>query len=43
MPRKPKKPCSYPGCPELIEDGSYCKKNIKEMLIDTMKNIEEFH
>lgn len=26
MPRKPKKPCPYQGCPELIEDGSYCKK-----------------
>lgn len=31
MPRKPKKPCSYPGCPELIEDGSYCKKHQKDV------------
>ena len=23
MPRKPKRPCSYPGCPELTE-GRYC-------------------
>lgn len=31
MPRKPKKPCSYPGCPELIEDGSYCKKHQRDV------------
>lgn len=30
MPRKPKKPCSYPGCPELVESGqSYCEKHRK--------------
>ncbi len=23
MPRKPKRPCSFPGCPELT-DGRYC-------------------
>lgn len=23
MPRKPKRPCSYPGCPKLV-DGQYC-------------------
>lgn len=23
MPRKPKKPCAYPGCPNLTE-GRYC-------------------
>ena len=23
MPRKPKRPCSYPGCPNLC-DGMYC-------------------
>ena len=28
MPYQIKKPCSYPGCPELIEPGeSYCKKH----------------
>jgi len=26
MPRKPKKPCSSPGCPELT-DGDYCSKH----------------
>ena len=24
MPRKPKRPCRYPGCPNL-SDGVYCK------------------
>lgn len=24
MPYKPKKPCGYPGCPELIREGRYC-------------------
>jgi 5-methylcytosine-specific restriction protein A len=24
MPNKPKKPCKYPGCPELVSDGAYC-------------------
>ena len=28
MPYKPKKPCSYPGCPKLIPAGtSYCTKH----------------
>ncbi len=30
MPRKPKKPCAFPGCPELVE-GRYCEKHQKEM------------
>lgn len=29
MPRKPKRMCSYPGCPELTE-GIYCGKHQKE-------------
>jgi len=28
MPIKPKKPCRYPGCPELVENG-YCEKHSK--------------
>lgn len=28
MPRKPKRPCSYPGCPAL-SDGRYCEKHQK--------------
>ena len=26
MPRKPKRPCSYPGCPELTDDR-YCEQH----------------
>lgn len=26
MPRKPKRPCSYPGCPRLV-DGQYCEEH----------------
>lgn len=29
MPRKPKKPCAYPGCPNLT-NGTYCDKHRKE-------------
>lgn len=28
MPRKPKRPCSYPGCPNLV-DGRYCEEHAK--------------
>jgi len=28
MPRKPKRPCSYPGCPKLV-DGQYCEEHQK--------------
>ena len=28
MPRKPKRPCAYPGCPELT-DGRYCAEHQK--------------
>lgn len=24
MPRKPKRPCRYPGCPNLCDKGVYC-------------------
>ncbi|HKM39927.1 MAG TPA: HNH endonuclease [bacterium] len=29
MPRKPLKPCRFPGCPELTEDR-FCPKHMKE-------------
>ncbi len=30
MPRKPKHPCGYPGCPELVEYGQrYCEEHAK--------------
>ena len=30
MPRKPKKPCAYPGCPNLTE-GRYCPEHQTKM------------
>lgn len=30
MPIKPKRPCAYPGCPELVH-GQYCVLHQKEM------------
>ena len=27
MPRKPKRPCRYPGCPKLCDSGVYCKEH----------------
>ena len=32
MPKKPDKPCSYPGCPNLVPAGqSFCKEHMKQM------------
>ena len=28
MPKKPKRPCSYPGCPRLT-DGRFCEEHVK--------------
>lgn len=30
MPRKPKRPCSYPGCPKLT-DGRYCPEHQRQV------------
>ena len=30
MPRRPKRPCAYPNCPELTE-GMYCDKHNKQV------------
>lgn len=30
MPRKPKQPCAYPGCPKL-SDGRYCEEHRKQV------------
>ncbi len=38
MPRKPKRPCSYPDCPKLT-DGRYCEEH--EKLI--AKNYEKYN
>lgn len=35
MPYKPKKPCAYPGCPNLT-DGRYCEKH--KSLVDHIYN-----
>ena len=29
MPRKPKRPCSFPGCPKLT-DGRFCEEHAKQ-------------
>lgn len=29
MPKKPKRPCSYPGCPRLT-DGQYCDEHKRQ-------------
>lgn len=31
MPKKPKRPCSYPGCPELT-DRRFCEEHAKRKL-----------
>ena len=30
MPRSPKRPCRYPGCPNLCESGVYCETHAPE-------------
>ena len=30
MPRRPQRPCSYPGCPNRC-DGQYCEEHFKQM------------
>ena len=27
MPRRPLKPCRYPGCPALVDKGGYCEQH----------------
>ena len=27
MPKSPKRPCRYPGCPNLCEKGTYCAEH----------------
>lgn len=36
MPRKPKRPCSYPGCPNLT-DGRYCPEHQQKVNSDYEK------
>ena len=30
MPRRPQRPCSFPGCPNRC-DGQYCEEHAKQM------------
>lgn len=30
MPKKPKRPCRYPGCPNLCDSGVYCKDHLDQ-------------
>ena len=29
MPKAPKRPCRYPGCPNLCDKGVYCSKHMR--------------
>ena len=37
MPRFPKRPCRYPGCPNLCEQGVYCERHRKENSSDAQR------
>lgn len=39
MPKKPKRPCSHPGCPELTS-GSYCDKH-SSLIINKRESAEK--
>lgn len=39
MPRKPKRPCSFPGCPNLT-DGRFCEEHEKKKTNATKGTIE---
>lgn len=41
MPRKPKRPCSYPNCPELTYDR-YCEKHQKVIDKNYNKNCRPY-
>ncbi len=37
MPRSPKRPCRFPGCPNLCETGVYCEEHRKEWSSDALR------
>src|SRR6056297_495423 len=44
MPKRLKKPCSFPGCPVLVEPGiSYCENHSKKVNSSRNKLYDEKH
>ena len=37
MPRTPKRPCRYPGCPNLCETGAYCESHRRECSLESLR------
>ena len=37
MPMKPRRPCRYPGCPNLCESGTYCETHRMEWSHDALR------
>ena len=37
MPHTPKRPCRYPGCPNLCDSGVYCEVHRKEWSHDAIR------
>ena len=37
MPYAPKRPCRYPGCPNLCKKGVYCEEHRKEWSHDALR------
>ena len=37
MPHTPKRPCRYPGCPNLCESGTFCQEHRKEWSPDALR------
>lgn len=37
MPHKPKRPCRYPGCPNLCDTGTYCEEHRKEWSPESLR------
>ena len=37
MPHSPKRPCRYPGCPNVCDSGVYCEEHRKEWGHDALR------
>ena len=42
MPHTPKRPCRYPGCPNLCENGTYCEEHRKEWSPEALRGCAAF-